>query len=127
MVIATAARPAAVLLVAATLSTLALTLAGCGEGQKQSSAPPPPTVTVAKPVERTVVDQDEYVGRFVAVDSVEIRSRVSGYLSEIHFTDGQMVKKGDVLFLIDHKPFQIALDQMHANLAQARANLAFTE
>jgi multidrug efflux system membrane fusion protein len=127
MVIASEARPAAALLIAAVLSTLALTLAGCGEGQKQSSAPPPPTVTVAKPVERTVVDQDEYVGRFVAVDSVEVRSRVSGYLSEIRFTDGQSVKKGDLLFVIDHRPFQIVLDQMRANLAQARANLAFTE
>ena len=123
MVIATAARPVAALSIAAAF----LTLAGCGEGQKQASAPPPPTVTVAKPIERTVVDQDEYVGRFVAVDTVEVRSRVSGYLSEIHFTDGQLVKKGDLLFVIDHKPFQIALDQMRANLAQARANLAFTE
>jgi len=123
MVIANVARPAAALSIAAAF----LTLAGCGEGQKQSSAPPPPTVTVAKPVERTVVDQDEYVGRFVAVDSVEVRSRVSGYLSEIRFTDGQTVKKGDLLFVIDHRPFQIALDQMRANLAQARANLAFTE
>ena len=102
-------------------------IAGCGEGQQQSAAPPPPTVTVARPVQRSVIDQDEYVGRFVAVDSVEVRSRVSGYLSAIHFTDGQMVKKGDLLFVIDHKPFQIALDQMRANLAQARANLAFTE
>jgi RND family efflux transporter MFP subunit len=84
-------------------------------------------VTVAKPIERTVVDQDEYVGRFVAVDTVEIRSRVSGYLSEIDFTDGQMVKKGDLLFVIDHRPFLIVLDQMRANLAQARANLSFTE
>ena len=123
MVIACVARPVAALSIAAAF----LLLAGCGEGQKQASAPPPPTVTVAKPIERTVVDQDEYVGRFVAVDSVEIRSRVSGYLSEIHFTDGQLVKKGDLLFVIDHKPFQIALDQMRANLAQARANLAFTE
>ncbi len=96
-------------------------------GQQHSAGPPPPTVTVAKPVQRTVVDQDEYVGRFVAVDFVEIRSRVSGYLSEIHFTDGQMVHKGDLLFTIDHRPFQIVLDQMRANLAQARANLAFTE
>jgi RND family efflux transporter MFP subunit len=123
MVIACVARPVAALSIAAAF----LLLAGCGEGQKQASAPPLPTVTVAKPIERTVVDQDEYVGRFVAVDSVEIRSRVSGYLSEIHFTDGQLVKKGDLLFVIDHKPFQIALDQMRANLAQARANLAFTE
>jgi RND family efflux transporter MFP subunit len=102
-------------------------VAGCGQGQQQSSAPPPPTVTVARPVQRSVVDQDEYVGRFVAVDSVEVRSRVSGYLSEIHFTDGQTVKQGDLLFVIDHRPFRLALDQMRANLAQARANLAFTE
>ena len=116
---AIAARSAAALLIVGALSGLA----GCGQGQKQASAPPP-TVTVTKPVERTVVDQDEYVGRFVAVDSVEVRSRVSGYLSEIHFTDGQTVKKGDLLFVIDHRPFQIALDQMRANLAQSRANLA---
>lgn len=109
------------------LLLLVTALAGCGQGQQQTAAPPPPTVTVARPVQRTVIDQDEYVGRFVAVDSVEVRSRVSGYLSEIHFTDGQTVKKGDLLFVIDHRPFQIALDQMRANLAQARANLAYTE
>jgi RND family efflux transporter MFP subunit len=123
MAIAAAARLAAALLFTAAL----LTLAGCGQGQQQGGAPPPPSVTVASPVQRTVVDQDEYVGRFVAVDSVEVRSRVSGYLAEIRFTDGQMVKKGDLLFVIDHRPFQIVLDQMRANLAQARANLAFTE
>ena len=106
---------------------LAAALAGCGQGQQHGSAPPPPTVTVMTPVQRTVVDHDEYVGRFVAVDSVEVRSRVSGYLAEIHFIDGQLVKKGDLLFVIDHRPFQIALEQMRANLAQARANLAFTE
>jgi len=115
----------AVLLVAASLSLVILT--GCGQDQKQSAAPPPPAVTVAAPVQRAVVDQDEYVGRFVAVDSVEIRSRLSGYLQQIHFTDGQMVKKGDLLFTIDRRPFEIALEQMRANLAQARANLAFTE
>jgi RND family efflux transporter MFP subunit len=104
-----------------------LILAGCNQSQQQAGGPPPPAVTVAKPVQRTVVDQDEYVGRFVAVDSVEIRSRLSGYLSEIHFKDGQMVKQGDLLFTIDRRPFEIALEQMRANLAQARANLAFTE
>jgi RND family efflux transporter MFP subunit len=122
MVIALVVRPMAGLSIAAA----ALALAACGQAPKQASAPPP-AVTVAKPIERTVVDQDEYVGRFVAVDTVEIRSRVSGYLSEIDFTDGQMVKKGDLLFVIDHRPFQIVLDQMRANLAQARANLSFTE
>jgi len=110
------------------LAAAATALAGCGQGQQQqAAAPPPAAVTVANPVQRTVVDQDEYVGRFVAVDSVEIRSRLSGYLSEIHFTDGQMVKKGDLLFTIDRRPFEIVLEQMKANLAQARANLAFTE
>jgi RND family efflux transporter MFP subunit len=84
-------------------------------------------VTVAKPVERSVVDQDEYVGRFVAVDSVEIRARVSGYLDRIHFRDGQMVKVGDLLFTIDKRPFQNTLDQVRGTLAQAKANLAFTE
>jgi RND family efflux transporter MFP subunit len=107
---------------------LLVSLAGCDRGaQQQHAAFPPPTVTVAKPVQRTVVDYDEYVGRFVAVDSVEIRSRLSGYLSAIHFTDGQMVKKGDLLFTIDRRPFEIALEQMRANLAQARANLAFAQ
>jgi multidrug efflux system membrane fusion protein len=105
---------------------LAVGLAGCGKVQQSSQASPPPsTVTVAPPVKRSIVDQDEYVGRFVAVDSVEIRARVSGYLQEVHFTDGQMVKKGDVLFTIDRRPFQIVLDQARANLAQARANLGF--
>jgi RND family efflux transporter MFP subunit len=104
----------------------ACALAGCGQGQKQAGSPPP-TVTVANPVQRTVVDQDEYVGRFVAVDSVEVRSRLSGYLSAINFTDGQMVKKGQLLFTIDRRPFEIVLNQMRANLAQARATLAFTQ
>ncbi len=107
---------------------LAALLAGCNQSQQQhAGGPPPPAVTVAKPVQRTVIDQDEYVGRFVAVNSVEIRSRLSGYLSEVHFQDGQMVKEGDLLFTIDRRPFEIALEQMRANLAQARANLAFAQ
>src|SRR6478672_777696 len=124
MAIVNAARLAAALLTAAALSALT----GCGQDQqKQAGPPPPPAVTVANPEQRTVVDQDDYVGRFVAVDAVEVRARLSGYLSEIHFTDGQIVKKGDLLFTIDRRPFSIALEQMRANLAQARANLAFTE
>jgi RND family efflux transporter MFP subunit len=117
MTLVNAARLAVVVLAAA--------LAGCGQGQQ--AAPALPTVTVTNPVQRTVVDQDEYVGRFVAVNSVEIRSRLSGYLSEIHFQDGQLVKQGDLLFTVDRRPFEIALEQMRANLAQARANLAFAQ
>ena len=118
MTFAKAARLAALFAAAA--------VAGCGQSQQQAG-PALPSVTVANPVQRSVVDQDEYVGRFAAVNSVEIRSRLSGYLSEIHFRDGQTVKQGDLLFTIDRRPFEIALEQMKANLAQARANLAFTQ
>src|SRR5580700_11888937 len=123
MVIADAARSAAALVSAAAF----LALTGCGQGQQQGGAPPPTAVTVAKPVQRTIVDQDEYVGRFVAVDMVEVRGRLSGYLSKIHFQDGQMVKEGDLLFTIDRRPFQIVLDQARGNLELAKANLAFAE
>ncbi len=64
----------------ALLLGLPLLLAACGQGQQQAAAPPPPAVTVAEPVKRTLADTDEYVGRFVAVDSVEVRARVSGTL-----------------------------------------------
>jgi RND family efflux transporter MFP subunit len=107
---------------------LATALAGCSDSQKQQgTAPPPPAVTVAAPVQHTVVDQDEYVGRFVAVDSVEVRARVSGYLEQVHFQDGQLVKQGDLLFTIDKRPFQITHDQARANLVQARSNLTYAE
>jgi len=102
-------------------------VAGCGEGQKQQVALPPPKVTVARPLERTIVDQDEYVGRFVPLDFVEIRAHVSGYLDKVHFEDGQFVKQGDILFTIDQRPFQNTVDQAKANLESAKSNLAFTE
>jgi len=107
----------------------AVALAGCGQNapQAQGGPPPAPAVTVAKPVQQTVVEHDEYVGRFVPVDSVEMRARVSGYLDRIHFTDGQLVQQGDLLFTIDRRPFENALEQAKANLAQSRANLAFAE
>jgi len=104
-------------------------LAACGESQSQPKAtmPPPPRVTIAKPVSKMIADQDEYVGRFVAVESVEVRARVPGYLDAIHFQDGQLVKAGDLLFTIDRRPFQIALAQAQASLAQAKSTLAFAE
>jgi len=107
---------------------LATLLAGCGDSaQQKAAAPPPPTVTVAKPTQRTVSDYDEYVGRFAALDSVEVRARVSGYLDSVDFKDGQMVKQGDLLFTIDKRPFQTALDQSRANRQLAQSNLTFTE
>jgi RND family efflux transporter MFP subunit len=99
-------------------------LASCGQSQQP---PPAPPVTVAKPVKREIIDMDEYVGRFIAVDLVEVRARVSGYLEQIQFKDGQIVHSGDLLFSIDKRPFQNTLDQAKGTLAQARANLAFTE
>ena len=108
---------------------LTLGLAGCEPSQPraQNAPAPPPKVTVAKPTKRLLADHDEYVGRFVAVDAIEVRARVSGYLDAIHFKDGQLVKKGDLLFTIDRRPFEASLAQAEANLAQARANLAYAE
>jgi multidrug efflux system membrane fusion protein len=102
-------------------------LAACGQGQQAAPTPPPPAVTVASPISRNIIDYDEYVGRFVPVDAVEVRARVSGYLDGVHFNDGQIVKQGDLLFTIDKRPFQNALDQARANLALARSNLTYTE
>lgn len=121
-------RPAVSVAAAVPVLALALALAGCGQPTaQQQGAPPPPQVTVANPTSANVTDTDEYVGRFVAIDEVNVRARVSGYLDKIGFTDGQMVKEGDVLFTIDQRPFKIAVDQAQANLAQAKANLDFTK
>jgi RND family efflux transporter MFP subunit len=113
-------------LAAAAVLALAAALSACGPGTPDAG-PPPPAVAVAPPVKRTVVDYDEYVGRFVAVDAVEVRARVSGYLEKVHFSDGQVVKEGDLLFTIDQRPFRNTLDQARANLALARSNLQYTE
>lgn len=115
--------------VAITLS-LALLMAGCGQtnsANPTAQTPPPPQVTVAKPVSKMVADEREFVGRFVAVNAVEIRARVSGYLETIEFRDGQRVEKGDLLFKIDPRPFETALAQAKAQLEQMRANLTFAQ
>ncbi|MGO7336202.1 efflux RND transporter periplasmic adaptor subunit [Rhizobium leguminosarum] len=91
------------------------------------SAPPPPPVTVAKPVVRDVVDSDEFIGRFEPVDEVSVRSRVGGYLQEIHFQDGALVKQGDLLFVIDQRPFVTALNQAKATLESAQSALVFAD
>src|ERR1700756_2557819 len=103
-----------------------IAVAGCilSAGCKQSTlapAPPPPPVTVATPIRKEVVEWDEYTGRTEAVESVEIRPRVSGYIDQISFKEGQLVKPGDVLFVIDPRPYQDALDQANANLQSADA------
>ncbi|MGV4794595.1 efflux RND transporter periplasmic adaptor subunit [Rhizobium sp. F40D2] len=87
----------------------------------------PPPVTVAKPVVRDVVDSDEFIGRFEPVDEVSVRSRVGGYLQEIHFQDGALVKQGDLLFVIDQRPFVTALSQAKATLEAAQSALVFAD
>lgn len=94
--------------------------AGCGK-PSPPPAPPLPTVTVAPVLQRDVVTRDEFTGRLDAVDSVEIRPRVSGYLEEVRFRSGQLVKKGDVLFVIDPRTRRAALDRMEAEFARATA------
>ncbi|MET0309590.1 MAG: efflux RND transporter periplasmic adaptor subunit [Sphingomonas sp.] len=100
-----------------------LLLGGCG-GAESPPPPGPPPVTVSAPLVQDVVDWDEYVGRFEAIQSVDVRPRASGYLQGIHFRDGQSVHKGQLLFTIDPRPAQAAVAQAVAQLAQAQATLA---
>jgi RND family efflux transporter MFP subunit len=86
-------------------------------------APAPAKVTVARPVERDVVEWDEYTARLEAVDAVEVRARVSGYLEAVRFADGATVKEGDVLFIIDPRPYQAVLQRADAEVALAKARL----
>ncbi|THD79281.1 MAG: efflux RND transporter periplasmic adaptor subunit [Phenylobacterium sp.] len=100
-----------------------LLLAACGAA-KTATAPPAPNVTVAHPLARQIVDWDDFVGQFVAIDSVDVRPRVSGYLQSVAFKDGQVVKKGQLLFVIDGRPYQAALDQARGGAAHAQAAAA---
>ena len=83
----------------------------------------PPAVTVSQPIQRELVEWDEYTGQFAAKEYVEIRARVSGYLTEIHFEDGQLVKVGDLLFVIDPRPYEATLAAARAQLAQGEAQV----
>ena len=95
-----------------------------GGGAAQADAPPPPTVTVAYPLARSIVEYDDYTGRFEASQAVEIRPRVSGQLVAIHFRDGDFVGRGQLLFTIDPRPFAAALAEARARLAAAQSALA---
>ncbi len=105
-------------------------LAGCGSGaQEQAGAPPAMEVSVATVPEREITEWDEYTGRLEAVESVEIRPQVSGYLQQVNFDEGRDVRKGDVLFVIDPRPYQAELDRVQAEVERARtaATLAETD
>jgi len=92
-----------------------------------AAAPPAPMVTVAAPLEREINQWDDYVGRFEASRSVEVRPRVSGQVIGVHFTDGQVVQKGQLLFTIDPRPFAAALAEARASVASAQSDLALAE
>jgi RND family efflux transporter MFP subunit len=96
---------------------------GATPQQQQKAAAALPSVTVSTPLRREIVEWDEYTGRFDSIETVEIRARVSGYLNEVHFKDGQTVKQGDLLFVIDPRPFERTLDQAQAELEQANTRV----
>jgi len=98
-------------------------LFGCDSKPAGSSAPPPPSVTVALPLQKTIAEWDEYTGRFAAVETVEVRARVSGFIDSIHFKEGQVVEQGDLLFVIDPRPYRNAVEQARADVERAKAKL----
>jgi RND family efflux transporter MFP subunit len=117
---------------ALTLSVLAVvsaTLSACArnEAATNAAAPPPPQVTVAQVISKPVTEFDEFTGRFEAIDRVEIRPRVSGYISSVNFTEGSEVKKGDVLFVIDQRPYAAELKHAQAQLAQSKSALGLAK
>ena len=106
---------------------LLLALSGCQKGQQGMSAPPPPQVTVSHPLTKEIVDYDEFTARLSAVNSVEIRARVTGYLQKVNFKDGAEVKKGDLLFVIDPRPYQADVDRAQGELDRAKTQFDLTE
>jgi len=102
-------------------ATFALT--GCGQPASQAAAPPPPPVTVAQPVKRTVTDWDEFTGRFEAVEEVQVRPRVGGFVNSVEFQDGAIVRQGDLLYVIDPRPFEAVATQAEGQLSDARAKV----
>jgi len=106
----------------APLIVLAVALAGCDQKPPQAAAAAP-AVTVAQPVKRTVTDWDEFTGRFDAIEEVQVRARVGGFVTNVEFKDGDMVHAGDLLYLIDSRPFEAVAAQADGQLADARAKV----
>ncbi|MBR1222526.1 efflux RND transporter periplasmic adaptor subunit [Bradyrhizobium sp. U87765 SZCCT0131] len=103
-------------------------LAGCNEGtNQQAAAPPPPPVTVAPPVQRSVTDWDEFTGRFEAVEQVQIRARVTGFVTSVEFKDGAIVKAGDLLYVIDPRQYEAVAEQAQGQLSDAKAKVDLAE
>jgi RND family efflux transporter MFP subunit len=103
------------------VALLALSLSGCGDKPPQQAAAGPPPVTVAQPTKRTVTDWDEFTGRFEAVEEVQVRARVGGFVTSVEFRDGAFVGPGDLLYVIDARPFEAVAEQADGQLSDARA------
>ncbi len=96
-------------------------LTGCGPTIPHPAAPPTPGVNVSEPVSQEVVDYEEFTGRTDAVSTVDIRARVSGYLTQVRFKDGDIVKQGELLYQIDPRPFEAALAQAKGQVERLEA------
>jgi RND family efflux transporter MFP subunit len=105
------------------LASLALALAGCSQADPEAGQPPPPAVSVSVPLVRDVTDHAEFTGRTAAVESIQVRARVWGHLHSIHFKEGAEVKKGELLFVIDQRPYRAALERAEADIAQSEARV----
>ena len=114
---------------AAAVATVFGLLTGCDSAATSDAMPPPPAVSAAEVLVRDVTHWDEFTGRIEAIESVELRARVSGYIDRVGYVEGGRVEKGDVLFIIDPRPYRAALELARAELAraEAQAELARTE
>ncbi len=108
-------------------SVLSALLSGCGRTAAKPQQPPPPVVTVASVEQREITEWEEFTGRTEAVEAVEVRPRVSGHIQEVRFQSGQLVRKGDVLFVIDPRWYKAEFDRRQAEYEQARVRLENTE
>jgi RND family efflux transporter MFP subunit len=102
-------------------------LSGCARPVVNAPPDSPPTVSVSYPVERHVTDHAEFTGRLAAIDSVEVRAHVWGYLERVNFKEGALVNKGDVLFELDARPYEALLEQAKAKVKQDEAQFAYDE
>ena len=120
-------RKTAILAAGSLVFAVCLTAAGCTQRPAEAPAPQPISVAVSYPVEREVTDYKDFTARTAAVDSVEVRAHVWGYLDKVNFKEGALVEKGEVLFELDPRPYQALLNQAKAKVVQDEAQLAFDE
>lgn len=115
------------LLPLAGMLAVAAMLPGCGGSEQGGGGPPPAEVSVAEVVQRSITEWDEFTGRVAAVETVELRPRVAGYLAGVHFEDGAIVERGDLLFTIDDREYRAAVELSRANVERAATRVELAE